>query len=225
MLCSIWPIWFVDLIGCRSTSNALQSETQPVNGDVCKSETTAYSIDKRLHDIQKSVVETRNAVLSQNNAVHCIFRWVPCSHKRQLTLSEHGSAFPENMPYGLPSVSPRVDSRWQSSQGRSHTAGKVPSEQKESPDPQSLFEMSANFFPEVYTTDQRLPRSCLVAISSIEEHLGENSKRNLYRLFYLKSPRQWCRIDISIQIPRRSRFWAVSKTSRDEIKTVETSAA
>ena len=128
----------------------------------------------------------------------------------------------EQTLWGLPSVLPRVDSQCDTTQERSHTAGEVPPEQKESPDPQSLFEMSANFFPEVYTTDQRLPRSCLVIISSFEEYVSENSKRNMYRLLYLKSPRQWCRIDISIQIPRRSKYWAASKTSQDEWKTTET---
>lgn len=152
---------------------------------------------------------------------------MPCNHERQLTLSQHKSALPEYTPWNLPSVSSRVlsnDSRCDATQGRSHTAGEVLPEHKESPEPQSLFEMSANFFPEVYTTDQRLPRSCLVVISSFEEHLVENSKRNLYRLFYLKSRRQWCRVNISIRIPRRSKYWAASKTSRDEFKTTETSA-
>ena len=164
---------------------------------------------------------TQNAILSQNNTFHCILRSVPCSHERQLTPSRYRTAFPEPTPWSLPSVSLRVDSGWGTSQGRSHTAGEVPPEQKASPEPQSLFEMSANFYPEVYTTDQRLPRSCLVAISSFEQNLGENSKRNLYRLFYLKSPRQWCRIDISIKIPRRSKYWAASKTSQHEYRGTE----
>ena len=190
--------------------------------DICTSEKTAYSLDKRLYDIQKSVAETQNAILSQNNAVHCILRFVPCSHERQLSPSGYRTALPEHTLWGLPRVSPRVDLHCDTPQGRSHTASEVLPEQKESPEPQSLFEMSANFFPEIYTTDQRLPRSCLVVISSNEEHLGENSKRNLYRLFYLNRPRQWCRIDISIQMPRRSKYWAASKTSQDEWKTMET---
>ena len=149
---------------------------------------------------------------------------MPCSHEQQLTRSEYKSALPEHTPWSLPRVSSRVSSngsRYGRTQWRSHTAGEVFPEENESPEPQSLFEMSANFFPEVYTTDERLPRSCLVVISSFEEYLGESSKRNFYRLLYLKSPRQWCRIDISMQIPRRSKYWAASKTSQVEYNTRE----
>ncbi len=153
---------------------------------------------------------------------------MPCSHERQLTPSKFRSALPEHTLWSLPSVSSKVssnDSHFGTTQWRSHTAAEVLPEQKESPEPQNLFEMSENFFPEVYTTDQRLPRSCLLVISSFEAHLVENSKINIHRLFYFKSPRQWCRIDISIKIPRRSKYWAVSKTSQDEYKTTEASSS
>ena len=153
-----------------------------------------------------------------------------CSHERQSNLSANALALPEHKSWSLPSVSSRALSkglRYGGIQSRSHAAGEgFPdhndlSEQREPPEPQSLFEMSANFYPEVYTTDQRLPRSCLMVISSFEEHLVQDSKRNLYRLFYQKSPRQWCRIDLSIKIPRRSKYWAASKTTRNEYKTME----
>lgn len=153
-----------------------------------------------------------------------------CSHERQSNLSANALTLPEHKPWSLHSVSSRAlfnGSRYGGIQSWSHAAGEVfpdhndPSEQREPPEPQSLFEMSANFFPEIYTTDQRLPPSCLLVISSFEEHLGENSKRNLYRLFYQKTPRRWCRIHISIDIPRRSKYWAASKTSQVEYKTME----
>ena len=152
-------------------------------------------------------------------------RSVPCNHEQQLTLSGYRTALPEHTLWGLPNVSSRVlsnDSRCDTTQKRSYTAGEGVLEQKESPEPQSLFEMSANFFPEVYTTDHKISRSCLLVISSFEEHLFEDSKRNIYRLFYLKSPRQWCRINISIKIPRSSKYWAASKTSQIEYMTMET---
>ena len=206
----------------RSTNNALHTETQSVSRVMRTSEETTYSIHKRLHDIQKYVAETRNTILSQNNAIHCILRSAPCSHERQLTPSVHKASLPKHTPWSLPGVSCKIssnDSRCTNNQWLSHTAGEGLSGQEESPDPQSLFEMSANFFPEVYTTDQRLPRLCLVVISSFEDHLGQNSKRNIYRLFYQKSPRQWCRINIILEIPRHSIYWAATKTSRDEITT------
>ena len=150
---------------------------------------------------------------------------MPCSQERQLTPPEHRSAFTKHTHWTLPSISfqdSSSGSRDGTTQRWSHTGGEVLRERKKSPEPQSLFEMSAKFFPEVYTTDQRLPPSCLMVISSFEEHLSENSKRNLYRLFYQKSPRQWCRINISIKIPRSSKYWAASKTPQDEFKTMET---
>ena len=222
---------FDRLAGCNSSSNAIQTENQSVSRENCTSQETACSIDKRLQDIQKAVADTQNVILSQNNAVHCILQSVSCSHERQSNISANALALPKHKPWTPPSVSLRVlpgGSRYGGIQSQSHAAGEVfpdhndPSEQREPPEPQTLFEMSANFYPEVYTTDQRLPPSCLVVISSFEEHLVQDSKRNLYRLFYQKSPRQWCRIDLSIKIPRRSKYWAASKTTQNEYKTMET---
>ena len=189
----------------------------------CTSQETTYSLDKRLHDIQKAVAETQNAILSQNNAVHCVLRCMPYSYDKLSTPSEYRPALAKPTHW-TSRISSQVSSsrlRDGTTQRRSNTAGEVLREREESPEPQSLFEMSADFFPEVYTTDQRLPRSSLVVISSFEEHLGENSRRNLYRLFYLKSPRQWFRINISLKIPHRSKYWAASKTSTNEVNSAE----
>ena len=149
---------------------------------------------------------------------------MPCSHERQLTPLGDRPAFAKHTYWTLPSVSSQDSSsgsRDGTTQRWSHTSGEVLREQKNFPGPQSLFETSANFFPEVYTTDQRLPPLCLMVISSFEDHFSENTKSNLYRLFYLKSPRQWCRINLSIKFPRRSKYWAASKTTRNEYNTME----
>ena len=190
----------------------------------CTSQESTYSLDKRLYDIQKAVAETHNAILSQNNAVHCVLRCMPYSHDKQSTPSEYRPALAKPTHWTSPRISSQVSSsgsRDGTTQRCSNTAGEVLRERKESPEPQSLFEMSANFFPEVYTTNQRLPRSCLVVISSFEKHFVGSSKRNFYSLFYLKSPREWCRIHVSIKIPHRSRYWAASKTSQIEPEIVE----
>ena len=88
--------------------------------------------------------------------------------------------------------------------------------------PMTLIDTSRNFFPETYTVDQRIPRSCLVVISSYEQECTPHSKTNLYRLFYMRSNRQWCRLNVSLKIPRASTYWGATTTMREEFKTRET---
>lgn len=87
-------------------------------------------------------------------------------------------------------------------------------EKQFSPDPLSPLEASSNFFPETYTTRQRLPINSLVVISSMGRS-SDNSRTNFYRFFYQKSPRQWCNLSISLSISRSSRFWAVTEISEE----------
>lgn len=85
-----------------------------------------------------------------------------------------------------------------------------------SPKPITLLETSQNFFPETYTTDSRLPRSCLVVISSYEQWTRADSKTNIYTILLLKSPRKWLRLTVSINIPYLSRYWTGTKTTLGE---------
>ena len=45
---------------------------------------------------------------------------------------------------------------------------------------------------------------------------------NLYRVFYMRYPRQWYRLNISIDIPRSSAYWAATRTTQGEFRTKET---
>ena len=87
--------------------------------------------------------------------------------------------------------------------------------------PTCTIETSRNFFPETYTVEQRLPRSCLVVISSYEQKSFSTFKANLYRLFFMNRARQWCRINVSLEVSRSSAYWATTRTSQGEMKTRE----
>ena len=71
----------------------------------------------------------------------------------------------------------------------------------------------------MYTTDQKLPNSCLLVTSSYEESSSGDFKTNFYRLLYLMSPRQWRRLSVSINVCRSSIYWAATKISQHEYKT------
>ena len=88
--------------------------------------------------------------------------------------------------------------------------------------PSSPFEGSSNFFPETYTTDARLPQSCLVVVRSFESESFGDFKTNRYETLYMKSPRQWCRLSIWIKINQHSTYWAATETSRQVHNTRET---
>ena len=82
----------------------------------------------------------------------------------------------------------------------------------------SPFETSQRFFPEIYTTAQRLPIYTIVVIDSYEQTSSAQCRENVYKLFYLKSPRQWCRITLSMQIGCSSKYWAATKVLKRGLK-------
>lgn len=190
--------------------------------------------------IQQSILKTNQAILSQTTAVNSILQSIslspgghPHSTEPQSSLSWHGNRgfieTPQTQQHTiLTQLVPGVERGHE--KGHEHepvldgSAGFVHASSGSivSSEPTSPFEDSPNFFPEAYTTEQLLPKSCLVVISSMEIASSSNSKTNLYRLFYRTSPRQWCRLSISIKIPRFSIYWAATRTSRDEVNTVDT---
>jgi hypothetical protein len=93
--------------------------------------------------------------------------------------------------------------------GFSHTS----SESVTSPEPASPFQILLGSFPEIYTTDQRLPISSLVVTNSHQESSWSQWRRNFYRVFYLKSSRQCRRLTIEITVYRSSTYWAATKLS------------
>ena len=82
--------------------------------------------------------------------------------------------------------------------------------------PSSPLELSPNFFPEEYSTQQLVPTSFLLIAKSCEETSSLTFRRNIYRMLYQKSPRQWRRINVAVTIPRESRHWKTTKISARE---------
>ena len=87
------------------------------------------------------------------------------------------------------------------------------------PKPVTVLEASRNFFPETYTTDSRLPTSCLVVLGAYEQSICADYKTNVYRVFYWKSPRQWRRLMISLNVSRASKYWTATKEAPEDGKT------
>ena len=89
------------------------------------------------------------------------------------------------------------------------------------PAPTTLIDSSSNFFPETYTVDQRLPASYLLVTGSYEQMFSLGYKTNVYRVLFRKDPRQWYRLDVSIDLPRSSSYWAATKLTPEEFKTYD----
>ena len=197
------------------------------------------SVDRQLFVMQQSLEKTHHAILSQTTAVNCILQSISLSPGGQLPSTEQRSLSPWHANRGFIETSQSQQHTISTQHLPSSTGGHGKGDEHEavlkgsagfaqvssamaSPEPMSLFEVSENFFPETYTTDQLLPKSCLVVISSLEIESSGDFKTNLYRLFYQKLPRHWCRLSISIKIHRSSIYWAATRTSQDEFNTLET---
>ena len=87
-----------------------------------------------------------------------------------------------------------------------------------SPMPMTLLETSRNYYPETYTLESRIPRSCLVVISSYEQSSCADYKTNVYTLLSLISPREWRRLTASITIPHSSKYWVATRTTQGQYR-------
>lgn len=139
-----------------------------------RSAMTALYQDQRLVDIQRTVLSTHRAVVSQSTAVDHLLQSIPGGSRSQYV------------------------------------------EQAKFRDPASPLELSGNFFPETYSVDERFPRSCLLFIYSYQQSSYGEFKTNWYKLFLMKSPRQWYRLTASIKIHRSSIYWAPTQLSSED---------
>ena len=174
--------------------------------------------------MQHILLKTHDAVMSQSTAIHCIMESVSSARKGPVITVEGVSAHPFGSDQHCDTEAPNEDvyeNRWEANMDTgSHESSKTgherhrliqssrqntnfftkPSKQTTASAPTSLIDTSSNFYPETYTVDQRLPRSCLVVTSSYEQRSSFDLKTNLYRVFYMRYPRKWYRINISIDI-------------------------
>ena len=191
-------------------------------------------MDKQLSDIQRSLLETHNAVLTHNIAVKRILEGI--SHAPRYLPSAQSNIAKEHLTQSL------VDEDKVEIEASS-TVSTIPPEYIEKRDtdydresmplycwallthsrglrgitqPASSFELSQSFFPETYSASQRLPQSSLMVIEACELDSSSDYKTNLYNVLYLSSPRRWCRISVSIRMHRSSQYWALTRVAKDE---------
>ena len=197
-------------------------------------------LDCRLDQIQHILLRTHDAFIAQVNTVNCIKNSIPSPKPVYLTTENEMSMIPRRSHEDRDTNAPYdgLDESWEqekadtgldrSSDTCFETSTHMQSSRlykvgvRESSDrltvaaPTSHIETSRNFFPETYTVEQRLPRSCLVVISSYEQESSLDVKSNFYRLFFMYRTRQWCRLNISIGISRCLAYWATARTSQGE---------
>lgn len=156
-----------------------------IGRDISDFKNRSSNLDHQLSKIQHLIFETRHDVWSH-------------SHTAQSALE------PSPPEYSSP-----IESRSPLSYRRSLKL----SEKHPYSEPISHFETSSSFFPETYTLDEQLPSNFLIVVSSYEQCCSAALKTIVYGVFYSKSPRQWCKLNISLDIGRSSTFWAVTEIS------------
>ena len=78
----------------------------------------------------------------------------------------------------------------------------------------TAFELSENFFPEAYTMDSQIPRSCVIVVSSYEYSRTRESITNVYKILYLAAYRRWQWLSLSVEIPCSSMYRAAIRTTQ-----------
>ena len=78
----------------------------------------------------------------------------------------------------------------------------------------TAFELSENFFPEAYTMDSQIPRSCVIVVSSYEYSRTHESITNIYKILYLAAYRRWQWLSLSVEIPCSSMYRAAIQTTQ-----------
>lgn len=230
----------------RTSANRSEATLDSISREIGRSNKATNNLDQQLFSIQQSISKTHQAILFQNTAVNYISHSISSNSQSQpRSAGQCSSSF-----WRASRVFDEPSSAFERSQSQQHTEssrisiyapavyGKgnfgravIISDDAGSTDhdsvpssvgaPTSLFEISQNFFPETYTMHQRVPKSCLMVFGSYEESFTGQYKTNLYRLMFMKSPRQWCRLRVSINIRRSSIYWAATNTTHREYRTMD----
>ncbi|KAJ9615291.1 hypothetical protein H2200_001366 [Cladophialophora chaetospira] len=192
-----------------------RASTNLVNRRLVWQEETSVAVSQQLADIQQSISSTRSTVLSMrysSNGVQTPLAAQETSRKRPHQDSlNFQDRVKKNRIHEKNAVKPDHDTRNATSSLTLTGASQ----------PASPFERSSSFFPEIYTSDSRFSESRLAVTSSYEESSLNDHRVNFYRFFYVKSPRIWHRLSISISIHRTSCYWTATKISQREFKTAD----
>lgn len=87
----------------------------------------------------------------------------------------------------------------------------APGDSERPASPASLFELSAEFMPELYTVDEKFPT--LFSDSAIQLSMSEYSMTNLYTMFYRTTGRRWSRISLTVTISIESSLFEIERLS------------
>ena len=181
---------------------------------ITRGDTKSLMVERRLSDIQRSINETHNAILSQSIAVSHFLNAMP----RDATYSSSsgsnlvGEFCNEDTLVGSDA---QIDADYSVSSSGSGSMEGPDVRQGCIQQPASSFELSPKFFPEAYSDVQRLPPSCFMVIEAFELNSSGDFKTNLYSVLYLCSPRRWRRFDMYLSMHRSSRYWALTKIAKD----------
>ena len=201
------------------------------------SEKASLSLDRHLYSIAPKIAQTYDAVAAQGVAMNWLLQSNASNSNCYLKATEHQSLGPswhsgrsqcvisclcsnhrkDNMPPHKNLINP--------TDYQDHTRERDPArvlwaltyitlDKTPAPGPWNPFEVSRNAYPESYTTYQILPIYSLIVLDSYELTSSAGYRSNLYSIFYLKSQRQWCRLNVIIQIDESSIYWAATKVSK-----------
>ncbi|MCJ1429915.1 hypothetical protein MMC29_007830 [Sticta canariensis] len=220
-------------MGASSLSSAIRAETalNSMNHCLSNSEQTSLSLDRHLLSIQQIVAQTYDAVSAQGVAMNRLLQSNISDSNCYRNLTEHQSSWPSwhsrEPQYPISrlcsdhSKEHVITDRNLINPGEDHEDGRE--HETPAPGPWSPFEVSQNAFPESYTTYQLLPTCSLIVLSSCELTSSAGCRTNYYSAFYLKSQRQWCRLNITIRIHESSVYWKATRVSKQRLQMKETS--
>ncbi|PVH89984.1 hypothetical protein DL98DRAFT_647652 [Cadophora sp. DSE1049] len=217
-----------------SLSHRAEARLSFITQGIDLSRQSANTITKSLSEIQQSLEATRGAIQVQSQTVNDILRSVSSAAglHRGRGNNEHMLAYPTFGGFLRPLV--QVTETHGNCQHAAAELASFTGSRNHWPrsteisrldcatdisirlNPASSFELSDQFFPELYTVLDGPLNVRLHAYSAYEEHSTELARTNCYGVFLLKAQRQWQRLTISVQISRNSRFWDYTKLSRSK---------
>ncbi|KAH6723883.1 hypothetical protein BKA61DRAFT_17462 [Leptodontidium sp. MPI-SDFR-AT-0119] len=191
---------------CQNSTFSAQTETSlaVIVQETGQSRQSLTTIDTRLSEIQQSLMTAQKAIDAQSHSLGHILTSISSSvttgHFRR---NGHQAAYPFRGGYF-------------------ESAQNVPRYTKP-PSPAGIFELSGNFFPELYTISEGPSSVPMHVYSAFEEHSSTLCRTNCYQFFFMKLPRQWRRLSLSLTICKASRFWDYTKLSTPKQEFVRSS--
>ena len=191
--------------GCTS-STTVQSETalSLLGESISQQNETSVNLSQQLHRAQLTMQELRNMMSVQFGSRQHMLEAATMNFGHLAWLTDQRGPLPEP---------PKAISDIERKTTRHHSPLLLLGDVQPSLKACRAFELSSSFPPEIYTVQQRVPPSMLAVVKSHEEISMAETRRNVYKVLFQRSPRQWRRIDVSINIRRGSRFWETMKLS------------